>query len=487
MTRKLLASSALAALMAAGTIGYAGAQTDTQQPAQTEQQPAAQQPMPADSDPAAKPAEASAAAGVTGETNPTLTPDQPTLASAFMGQAVYSSQDPEADRIGEVNDMIVSDDGTITHAIVGVGGFLGIGEKKVSVPFEELEVVERDGEIRLIYAATREQLEAAEKFDRTAYDPKARAQPAPTGDIAAAPVNGNVPMASDPANNVAVAPAPDASQPAQTAANNAAPAPESRTTDLPRSNAEFMNIGEGQIRASTMLGKEVYGQDGDSIGEVADLVLQDDGKTRAAIVDVGGFLGVGEKRVAVPFNEIQTTKDGDEIRLTVAMTKEQLEQAPEFQSREMARIDQPVNPDPAAPAAGQAPATDMAAAPAGTQDPNAPAQVQTPTVSGEIQGDMRYELASQELTADKLIGTAVYSPNDENLGEVGDVVFDQAGTIQAVVIDVGGFLGMGQKPVAVQYDALNVQKNGNGDLRIVVNATQEQLEGAPAFDDNAAK
>ena len=91
MTRKLLASSALAALMAAGTIGYAGAQTETQQPAA--EQPAAQQPMPADS----QPADTSAAAGATGETKPTLTPDQPTLASAFMGQPVYSSQDPEQD------------------------------------------------------------------------------------------------------------------------------------------------------------------------------------------------------------------------------------------------------------------------------------------------------------------------------------------------------------------------------------------------------
>jgi sporulation protein YlmC with PRC-barrel domain len=134
---------------------------------------------------------------------------------------------------------------------------------------------------------------------------------------------------------------------------------------------------------------------------------------------------------------------------------------------------------PAADASG-APATDMAAAPA--TDPNAPASDQ----SGDTAG-AEYELASQELTADNLIGSAVYSPNEDNLGEVNDVVFDQAGTIQGVVIDVGGFLGVGEKPVAVQYDALNVQKEDNGDLRIVVNATQEQLEGAPAFDEAPAQ
>ena len=60
--------------------------------------------------------------------------------------------------------------------MVGVGGFLGIGEKDVAVPFDELQVVEdEDGDIRLIYSATKEQLEAAEAFDRTAYDPRGRA------------------------------------------------------------------------------------------------------------------------------------------------------------------------------------------------------------------------------------------------------------------------------------------------------------------------
>ncbi len=81
---------------------------------------------------------------------------------------------PNSDNIGDVNDLIIGDDGSITDAVVGVGGFLGIGEKNVAVPFDELKVVESDGEIRLIYAATREQLEAAPAVDLTAYDPAAR-------------------------------------------------------------------------------------------------------------------------------------------------------------------------------------------------------------------------------------------------------------------------------------------------------------------------
>ena len=190
MIRRLMASSAMLALMTAGAFSVAVAQDQpaTTPPAAVEQpatgadqgapaDPAA--PVPADQGAAAdaaKPADQGATTDMAaGAPEPQLTPDEPTIATAFIGRAVYSSEDPESDKIGDVNDLIISDDGGITHAVVGVGGFLGIGEKDVAVPFDELQVVEQDGDIRLIYSATKEQLEAAEQFDRTAYDPRSRA------------------------------------------------------------------------------------------------------------------------------------------------------------------------------------------------------------------------------------------------------------------------------------------------------------------------
>jgi sporulation protein YlmC with PRC-barrel domain len=221
------------------------------------------------------------------------------------------------------------------------------------------------------------------------------------------------------------------------------------------------------VRASALIGREIFGPDNESIGEVSDIILEEDGKTRAALVDVGGFLGVGEKEVAIPFDDLQVTADGDEPRVSVAMTKEELEQAPAFeddtvgsdQAEQTATADQPA-------------ATDQQA----TADQAAPADQQ----------QAAFAAATQDLSAEDLIGSAVYSPNEESIGEVGDVVFDQGGEIEAVVVDVGGFLGVGEKPVAVQFDALNVQKDMNGDMRLMVNATQEQLENAPAYDANAA-
>jgi hypothetical protein len=153
MIRKLMANCAMLALMNTGALTAAQAQDNPAKPAVVEQDATAAEP----------------ASTELAESTAALSPDRPTLISVFMGSTVYSSEDPESDNIGEINDLVVNEDGSITHAIVGVGGFLGIGEKDVAVPFDELKVVEKDGEIRLIYAATREQLEEAPALDRTAY------------------------------------------------------------------------------------------------------------------------------------------------------------------------------------------------------------------------------------------------------------------------------------------------------------------------------
>ena len=81
-------------------------------------------------------------------------------------------------------------------------------------------------------------------------------------------------------------------------------------------------IQPDEIRASKMLGTTVYDLQNRNIGSVKDLVLNKDGKVDAAVVDVGSFLGMGGKLVAVPISDIKT----DNNRLTLDRTKEQLQQ-----------------------------------------------------------------------------------------------------------------------------------------------------------------
>ena len=74
------------------------------------------------------------------------------------------------------------------------------------------------------------------------------------------------------------------------------------------------------------IGKDVYGVDGRKVGELNNVLVDPDGRVHAGIVEFGGFLGIGEHKVAVPWNEL--TPQGD--RVTVNMTQEQIKTAPNW-------------------------------------------------------------------------------------------------------------------------------------------------------------
>ena len=82
--------------------------------------------------------------------------------------------------------------------------------------------------------------------------------------------------------------------------------------------------------ASDLADLDVYGANNEKIGEIDDLVINSDGTVAAAVVEVGGFLGLGEKDVLVNFSALQMTMDGDKMRVTVPeFTKETLTSAPD--------------------------------------------------------------------------------------------------------------------------------------------------------------
>ncbi len=82
------------------------------------------------------------------------------------------------------------------------------------------------------------------------------------------------------------------------------------------------SIQTDEIRASKMIGSAVYDVQNRKIGSVDDLILNKDGKVDAVVIDVGSFLGMGGKDVAVLPSDIKT----DNNRLTLDRTKEQLQQ-----------------------------------------------------------------------------------------------------------------------------------------------------------------
>ena len=76
--------------------------------------------------------------------------------------------------------------------------------------------------------------------------------------------------------------------------------------------------------------QDVYDPSNNKIGEIMDVLVAPDGHTTALIVGVGGFLGAGEKDVAVPFSAVKHTMKNQKIYLTMDTTKDALKSAPGF-------------------------------------------------------------------------------------------------------------------------------------------------------------
>ena len=109
---------------------------------------------------------APAAGATTTVGNTEVDPANAVLASQFMGQAVYTAAN---ENIGEINDLIMNKNLDNIVAVVGVGGFLGIGERDVAIPISDIQVnKDTDNALRLTITASKEQLEAMPAFDRTA-------------------------------------------------------------------------------------------------------------------------------------------------------------------------------------------------------------------------------------------------------------------------------------------------------------------------------
>ncbi|SFR42230.1 Sporulation protein YlmC, PRC-barrel domain family [Marinobacter daqiaonensis] len=88
---------------------------------------------------------------------------------------------------------------------------------------------------------------------------------------------------------------------------------------------------------------------------------------------------------------------------------------------------------------------------------------------------------AEGMQASELIGAEVNTTGDEEVGSVSDLIIDKNGQVVALVVGVGGFLGMGEKDVAIGWDHLT--KSGTADEQeLRINLTREELQSAPEYE-----
>lgn len=299
-----------------------------------------------------------------------------------------------------------------------------------------------------------------------------------------------------------------------------------------------------QISADELIGSDVYSAQDENIGNVGDVLLTEDGQVDAIVVDVGGFLGMGANEVALGMDDLELMSDAQgNLYVYSPYTQEQLEGSPQYDQAtwteqrdeqrvtgEMAAQQQPAQQDGAAGdgqmAADQTGEAGMhgenvvadggtvivhsaeqnfqlsfeirhagqdgaqaGAAQDGQMDQQAAVDGQQAeagvdqTETAAVGRDQMEAVDMQQVRADDLIGSDVYGANDDNIGNVGDILLTEEGSFDAIIVDVGGFLGIGAREVALSLDEVEFMRDQNENWYVYTGYTQEQLEAAPEYDE----
>lgn len=252
---------------------------------------------------------------------------------------------------------------------------------------------------------------------------------------------------------------------------------------------EDMGIeGIQAVLASDLVGMDITGNDGEEVGEVSELLLNQDGSIAYALFDVGGFLGIADKTVAVSWDnfeirheddvmmgegdtdntgdvddagtedmdvvdDVEDSINIDEYTIVYTGVATDLENLPEFDTGVL-DLDGYVLDDMATDAADDATETDIE-------------EFDSTPYIGQLQvGEFEdYNLLNMQ---------------DEDLGEVEDLIIDvHEGQVSYAVVDFGGFLGIAENSVALPWEQLALEPDTET-FRLDVDAPT--LESAPPFD-----
>ena len=237
------------------------------------------------------------------------------------------------------------------------------------------------------------------------------------------------------------------------------PASTERANEFSRSLSYESYLKGEDLRASQIVGSRVRNAAGDNLGEIEELVIpsgdQDD---MLVIVSVGGVLDVGDKLVALPYDDLRVSADGDTFYFD--RTEAQLKAAPVFtyaaQGEVQTRSDR--RDTPRAPAATARADTDRPRTTAATADK-----------STNVLLDVFDHRASD------LIGATVLDDRGESVGKVDDIVVSTEDDKLHAVLAIGGFVGFGAKLISMPFDDLQITSDGdNPQVRIAM--TNEQLQ-----------
>ena len=122
----------------------------------------------------------------------------------------------------------------------------------------------------------------------------------------------------------------------------------------------------------------------------------------------------------------------------------------------------------------------LMAGPAFAQDTTMPKPNNPPAAQNEM-APAKTAAYTGDMSVNELINKSVKNGAGETVGDINDIRIGSDGNIAAVVVGVGGFLGLGEKNVALPYEQLSFTRDGDGGLLVTANVTKDSLQTAPEW------
>jgi sporulation protein YlmC with PRC-barrel domain len=249
------------------------------------------------------------------QTTPPTAPGQPPARAATKDMPAPVAADarkligrnvknPAGETVGEIKSVYLTADGKVDSVMVGVGGFLGVGEREVRLAWKDLQVMD-NGE-KVVVNMTKDQLKAMApyKYKDEAWRGQVFTERGPWKDDSRA--------------------AADTRAPATTTTTTADKRPVTATESTGDFNAQ------GDVSANAVIGAKIKNENKDTVGTVQDMYIDGSGNVKTVVVSVGGFLGVGSKDVAVKWSDVKQTRDGKSVVLMTNLSKDDLKAMPDY-------------------------------------------------------------------------------------------------------------------------------------------------------------
>ena len=244
------------------------------------------------------------------------------IASDLIGLKVVS---PQGESLGKIEDLVVHPGGDVAYGVLSFGGVLGVGDKLFAIPWSVLHAkgFESTGHEAHELREAREAREGKEPKES-----KEKAKEAQETRLAERTI-----VLSIEKDKLKNAPGFDKNH-----------WPSMVTMDWGKEIDTFYDAhrktdtgaaAAGVWKYSELKGFDVQTPNGDKLGDIKELAIDTAGRVNYVVLSVGGFLGIGDRLVAAPWDALKVMRDGEKgerKKITLAITKDRLEQAPIFQS-----------------------------------------------------------------------------------------------------------------------------------------------------------